>query len=33
MGRKLATELRRRLQDEHGFPLWQDLADMEGGKD
>jgi TIR domain/NB-ARC domain/APAF-1 helical domain/WD domain, G-beta repeat len=32
-GKEFATELRRRLQDEHGFPLWHDLADMEGGKD
>ena len=32
-GKEFATELRRRLQDEHGFPLWQDLADLEGGKD
>ena len=32
-GKEIAAELRRRLQDEHGFPLWQDLADMEGGKD
>ena len=32
-GKAFAAELRRRLQDEHGFPLWQDLADMEGGKD
>jgi hypothetical protein len=30
---EVAAELRSRLQDEHGFPLWQDLADMEGGKD
>ena len=32
-GNEFAKELRRRLQDEHGFPLWQDLADMEGGRD
>ena len=32
-GKEIAAELRRRLQDEHGFPLWQDLADMEGGRD
>jgi predicted ATPase len=32
-GKEIAAKLRRRLQDEHGFPLWQDLADMEGGKD
>ena len=32
-GKGIAGELRRRLQDDHGFPLWQDLADMEGGKD
>ena len=32
-GKEIAAELRRRLQDEHGFPLWQDLADLEGGKD
>ena len=32
-GKEFAAELRRRLQDEHGFPLWQDLADMEGGRD
>jgi hypothetical protein len=25
--------LRRRLIEEYGFTLWQDLADMEGGKD
>jgi hypothetical protein len=31
-GKKVAAELRSRLQDEHGFSLWQDLADMEGGK-
>ena len=30
-GKAVAAELRRRLQDEHGFPLWQDLADLEGG--
>jgi hypothetical protein len=32
-GKAFASALRRRLQDEHGFPLWQDLADMEGGRD
>jgi TIR domain len=32
-GKAPAVELRRRLQDEHGFPLWQDVADLEGGKD
>ncbi len=32
-GKDFASKLRRRLQDEHGFPLWQDLADMEGGRD
>ena len=32
-GKKFAAKLRRRLQDDHGFPLWQDLADLEGGKD
>ena len=32
-GKEFAAELRRRLQDDHGFPLWQDLADMEGGRD
>jgi WD40 repeat protein len=32
-GKEIAAELRRRLQDEHGFPLWQDVKDMEGGKD
>ena len=32
-GKAFARELRRRLQEEHGFPLWQDLADMEGGRD
>jgi WD40 repeat protein len=31
-GTALARELRRRLS-EHGFSLWQDVADMEGGKD
>jgi TIR domain len=31
-GRELAAELRARLA-EHGFSLWQDLADMEGGRD
>ena len=31
-GRELAADLRRRLEH-HGFPLWQDLIDMEGGKD
>ncbi len=32
-GKEIAAELRRRLQDDHGFPLWQDLADLEGGRD
>ena len=29
----MARELRRRFAGDHGFSLWQDLADMEGGKD
>ncbi len=32
-GTELAATLRRRLRDEHGFSLWQDLADLEGGRD
>ena len=32
-GKELARNLRRRLSEEHGFSLWQDLPDMEGGKD
>jgi hypothetical protein len=32
-GRGVARELRDRLSRDHGFALWQDLADMEGGKD
>ncbi len=32
-GKEFALELHRRLTEEHGFSLWQDLADMEGGKD
>jgi TIR domain/NB-ARC domain len=32
-GKEIAAVLRRRLTDEHGFPLWHDLADMEGGRD
>ncbi len=32
-GKEPARALRRRLVDEHGFSLWQDLADLEGGKD
>jgi WD40 repeat protein len=32
-GKEIAAKLRHRLQDEHGFSLWQDLADLEGGKD
>src|SRR5262249_31397127 len=32
-GGELARDLRRRLSVDHGFSLWQDLADMEGGKD
>ena len=32
-GKQLAHTIRRRLSDEHGFSLWQDLPDMEGGKD
>src|SRR4051794_37986284 len=31
-GRELAADLRARLAAE-GFSLWQDLADMEGGRD
>src|SRR3954469_1408117 len=31
-GRELAADLRARLAD-MGFSLWQDLADMEGGRD
>jgi hypothetical protein len=31
-GKAIAADLRRRLQAE-GFALWQDLTDMEGGKD
>ncbi|MDH3672402.1 MAG: TIR domain-containing protein, partial [Gammaproteobacteria bacterium] len=32
-GKDVARRLRQRLIDEHGFSLWQDLADMEGGRD
>ena len=32
-GKDLAGQIRRRLANDHGFSLWQDLADMEGGKD
>src|SRR5262245_29652999 len=32
-GTEVAGEIRRRLSEEHGFALWQDLADMEGGRD
>jgi WD40 repeat protein len=32
-GGAAARALRSRLHDEHGFALWQDLADLEGGKD
>ena len=32
-GRALAETLRRRLAEEAGFALWQDLADLEGGRD
>ena len=31
-GESFAKELRRRLR-EHGFSLWQDRTEMEGGKD
>jgi hypothetical protein len=32
-GKETAAELCRRLKDEHGMSLWQDLADIEGGRD
>jgi hypothetical protein len=32
-GERVATQLRRRLSEEHGFSLWRDRADLEGGKD
>ena len=32
-GKEFAAKLRSRLRDDHGFPLWHDLADMEGGRD
>jgi hypothetical protein len=32
-GKVLARALHRRLEEEAGFSLWQDLADLEGGKD
>ncbi len=32
-GRAFAQELRRRLVQEHSFAVWQDLSEMEGGKD
>jgi hypothetical protein len=32
-GGALSHALHRRLEQEAGFSLWQDLADLEGGKD
>lgn len=32
-GSEPARDVRRRLSEDHGFSLWQDLADMEAGKD
>ena len=32
-GEMFAKNLRRRLAEDHGFSLWQDRSDMEGGKD
>jgi len=32
-GKDIAREIRDRLQNYHGLPLWHDLADMEGGRD
>ena len=32
-GREAARELRRRLIEDHDLAIWQDLADLEGGRD
>jgi TIR domain len=32
-GRTLAQDLRWRFSQDHGFKVWQDLAEMEAGKD
>jgi hypothetical protein len=32
-GKNFADDLRRRLVDEYHFQVWQDIVELEGGKD
>lgn len=32
-GKSLANHIRTELENKHGIPIWQDVVDMEGGKD